>query len=72
MDCNPSGSSIHEFPGKHTGVGSHSLLQGIFCNQGLNPGLLHYRQTLYCLSHWGSPRHVHGDAKSLASLYTGA
>ena len=29
----------------------HFLLQGIFPTQGLNPGLLHCRQTLYCLSH---------------------
>ncbi|KAB0353935.1 hypothetical protein FD755_023370 [Muntiacus reevesi] len=28
-------------PSKNTGVGSHSLLQGIFPTQGLNPGLLH-------------------------------
>ena len=28
-------------PGKNTGVGSHSLLQGIFPTQGWNPGLLH-------------------------------
>ena len=41
--------------GKNTGVGSHSLLQGIFLTQGLNPGLLHCRQTLYHLSHQGSP-----------------
>ena len=27
-------------PGKNTGVGSHSLLQGIFLTQGSNPGLL--------------------------------
>ena len=25
-------------PGKNPGVGSHSLLQGIFLTQGLNPG----------------------------------
>ena len=25
-------------PGKNTGVGSHSLLEGIFPTQGLNPG----------------------------------
>ena len=37
-------------PGKNTGVGSHSLLQGIFLTQGLNPGLPHCRQILYCLS----------------------
>ena len=30
-------------PGKNTGVGSHSFLQGIFLTQGLNPGLLHCR-----------------------------
>ena len=36
------------------GVGSLSLLQGIFPTQGLNPGLLHCRQILYQLSHQGS------------------
>ena len=43
-------------PGKNTGVGSLSLLQGIFPNQGSNPGLLHCRRILYQLSHQGSPR----------------
>ena len=38
-------------PGKHTGVGSLALLQGIFPTQGLSPGLLHCRQILYCLSY---------------------
>ena len=38
-------------PGKNTGVGCHSLLQGIFLSQGLNQGLLYCRQILYCLSH---------------------
>jgi len=38
-------------PGKNTGVGSHSLFQGIFPTQGSNPGLLHCRQILYHLSH---------------------
>ena len=33
-------------PGKNTGVGSHSLLQGIFLIQGSNPGLLSCRQIL--------------------------
>ena len=41
-------------PGKNTGVSCHSLLQGIFLTQGLNPGLLHCRQILYCLSHQGN------------------
>ena len=43
-------------PGQNTGVGSLSLLQGIFPTQGLNPGLLHRRRILYQLSHQGSPR----------------
>ena len=30
-----------DFPGKNTGVGCHSLLQGIFLTQGLNLGLQH-------------------------------
>ena len=38
-------------PGQNTGVGSLSLLQGIFPTQGLNPGLPHCRQILYQLSH---------------------
>ena len=42
--------------GKNTGVGCHALLQGIFPTQGLNEGLSHCRQILYCLSHQGSPR----------------
>ena len=41
-------------PGQNTRVGSLSLLQGIFPNQGLNPGLLHCRQILYQLSQKGS------------------
>ena len=35
-----------DFPGKNTGVGCHSLLQGIFPIQGSNTGLLHCRQIL--------------------------
>ena len=41
-------------PGWNPGVGSLSLLQGIFPTQGLNRGLLHHRQILYQLSHRGS------------------
>ena len=36
-------------PGKTTGVGSHSFLQGIFPSQGSNLGLLHFKQILYRL-----------------------
>ena len=43
-------------PGQKTGVDSLSLLQGIFPTQGLNSGLLHYRQILYQLNHKGSPK----------------
>ena len=37
--------------GQNSGVGSLSLLQGIFPTQGLNPGLPHCWQILYQLSH---------------------
>ena len=47
-----------DFPGKSTGVGRHFLLQGILPTQGLNPDLPHCRQTLYRLSHQGSPKDV--------------
>ena len=44
MDCSPLGPSVHgDFPGKNTGVGSCSLLQGVFPTQGLNPGLPHWQ-----------------------------
>ena len=42
------------FSGNSTGVDCQFLLQGIFPNQGSNPGFPHLRQTLYCLSHQGS------------------
>ena len=48
--------SLWNSPGQNTGVGSCSLLQGIFPTQGLNPGLLHCRQILYQLSHQRNPR----------------
>ena len=43
-------------PGQNTGVGSHSLPQGIFPMQGSNPGLPHCRWILYQLSQQRSPR----------------
>ena len=43
-------------PGQNTGMGSRSLLQGIFPTQGSNPGLQHCRQILYQLSRQGSPK----------------
>ena len=44
--------------GQNTGMGSLSLLQGIFPTQGSNPGLPHCKQILYQLSHQGSPTEV--------------
>ena len=41
-------------PSQNTGVGSLSLLQGIFSTQGLNPGVLHCRLILSQLSYQGS------------------
>ena len=43
--------SLWNSPGQDTGVGSHSLLQGIFPTQGSNPGLPHCRRILYQLRH---------------------
>ena len=42
-------------PDQSTGVGSLSLLQGIFPTQGSNPGLLLCREILYHLSQKGNP-----------------
>ena len=51
---------------KNTEVGSHSLPQGIFSTQGLNPHLLLGRWILYHLSHQGSPLHIiHGNLQKL-------
>ena len=41
-DWSPPGSLVHgDSSGKHTGVGCHAMLQGIFPTQGSNPGLPH-------------------------------
>ena len=45
-------------PGQNTGVGSLSLLQGIFATQGPNPGLPHCRWILHQLSHEGIPNNA--------------
>ena len=50
-------------PGQNTGLGCLSLLQGIFPNQGSNPGLLHCRWILYQLSHRGSPSVLEWEAQ---------
>ena len=52
-------------PGQNTGMGSLSLLQGIFPNQGPNPGLPHCRQILYQLSH----REAHTHSRQTLKRY---
>ena len=42
--------------GQNTGVGSLSLLQGIFPTQGSSPDLMHFRWILYQLNQQGSPQ----------------
>ena len=48
--------SLWNSPGQNTGMGSLSLLQGIFPTQGSNTGLPHCGWILYQPSHKGSPR----------------
>ena len=55
MDCSLPGSFVHgDSLGKNAGVGSQTLLQGIFPIQGSNPGLPQFRLILDHLSHQGS------------------
>ena len=51
MGCNPPDS----FPGKNTGVGCHSFLQGIFPTQGWSLGLLHWQVDSLSVSQAGKP-----------------
>ena len=54
-DCSLPGSSIHGiFQARELKWVAISFSRKIFPTQGLNPGLPHCRQTLYCLSHQGS------------------
>ena len=66
MDYSPPGSSGHgDSPGKNTGVGSQSLLQGIFPTQRSNSGLLHCRQIFFLLSEIpGKPIYLKLDTNS--------
>ena len=43
------------FPGKNTGVGRHSLLQGFFLDPELNLCLLHWQVASLPLNHQGNP-----------------
>ena len=51
------------YTGQYPGVGSLSLLQGIFPTQGSNSGLPHCRWILYQLSHKGSPKQLYSNIK---------
>ena len=57
LPSEPSGKPMN------TGVGSLSILQGIFPFQESNQGLLHCRQILYQLSYQGSPTESLESAK---------
>ena len=57
-------------PGQNTGVGSLSLLQGIFATQGLSPGLPHCRRLLYQLSRKRCPRTVEWVVYSFSRGYS--
>ena len=56
--CDPMDPSLWNSPGQNTGMGSLSLLQGIFPTQESNLGVLHCRQILYQLSYQGSPQQI--------------
>ena len=62
--CNPMGYSPWNSPGQNPGVGSLSLLQGVFPTQGLNPGIPLCRQILYPLNHKGNPQEMKVDSRS--------
>ena len=64
--CSPWNS-----PGQNIGVGSLSLLQGIFPAQWSNWGLPHCRWILYQLSHQGSPPYSQSHVFSLSHLWMG-
>ena len=56
MDCSLSGSSVHGiFQARVLEWITISFSRGFFPTQEENPGLPHCRQTLYRLSHQGSP-----------------
>ena len=57
--------------GKNTGVGYHSLLQGIFLTQGSNLDLLHHRWSLYLLNHKGNTliEHMKCQSETVSSMW---
>ena len=62
--------SLWNSPGQNTGVGSLSLLQGIFPTHGLKPGLPHCWRIFYQLSYEESPLNIEMPQKfALNSLH---
>ena len=59
-------------PGQNAGVGSLSLLQGIFQTQELNQGLLHCRQMLYQLHYQFSSAQSLSRVRLFATPWTAA
>ena len=55
VDCSPPGSSVHGISQARI-LEWGAIIQVIFPTQGLNPGLLHYRQIPFCLSQQRSPK----------------
>ena len=56
MDCSPPGISVNGiFPARVLEWVAISFSRGVFLTLGSNPGLPHWRQMLYPLSHQGSP-----------------
>ena len=57
-------------PSQNTGVGSHTLFQGIFPTQGSNLGLPHGRWILYQLNHKRSPRILEWVAYPFSKVFS--
>ena len=71
MDCSPPCSSVHGiFQARVLEWVVISYSRAIFPKQGLNPDLPHCRQTLYSLSHQGSPYDSSWDLTNLCTLCT--
>ena len=61
MDCSPPGSSVHEFSRQESWSGLPCSPPGDLPDPEIKPGLLHWKQILYHLSH----------QESLSSLFMG-
>ena len=68
MDCSPTRLlCAWDSPGKNSEVACHSLLQGAFWTQGLNSGLLHWRQIVLPSEPQGKPLRLFTHFKFLYS-----